>query len=161
MNVVLTDMEISQLVSEKKILPINFKERVRLGRAKRGHRECDIDIKGENGGNYRLILRQNVRNTLDFSVILGYQLPNSNRLFRLRRYNGKHGHTNFVENDKLYDFHVHYATQRYQEVGSDEDAYAEVSSLYFNMESALQLMIRECNFIPSAEDHRQTSLDLI
>ena len=67
---------------------------------------------------FRIILRRNHINPLDFSVILAVRVPNSNQLFRLRRYNGNsHEHTNKIENEKLHDFHIHLATKRYQERG--------------------------------------------
>jgi len=55
---------------------------------------------------------------LDFSIILAYCPEASNQLFRLRRYNGKsHEHTNTIEADKFYNYHIHTATERYQELG--------------------------------------------
>lgn len=57
--------------------------------AKGGHKERELDIKGADGGDYRVILRQSISNSLDFSIILAYRPPKSNQLFRLQRYNGK------------------------------------------------------------------------
>ena len=69
------------------------------------------------------MLRQNKINRLDFSVILAVRVPQSNLLFRLRRYNGKsHEHTNHIEGDTFYDYHIHMATERYQEIGTRKDA---------------------------------------
>jgi len=83
-----TDAEIAGLISERKPLPRNIDEMIRL-RPKPGHREYEIDIIGGQGSEFRLILRQNVVNQFDFSVILAHRVPKSNQLFRLRRYNGK------------------------------------------------------------------------
>ena len=100
----LTEPEITRLVTERKILPANYRELLQLT-PKHGHREQNIDILGEAGGEFRLILRQSLSNPLAFSVILGYKgLP---RLFHLRRYNGKaHQHTNKLERQTFYDFMI-------------------------------------------------------
>ena len=46
-------------------------------------------------------------NPLDFSVILAWLPPQSSTTFRLCRYNGKsHEHTNALEGNRFYDFHV-------------------------------------------------------
>ena len=66
----------------------------------------------------------------------------------LKRYNGKsHQHTNKIERETFYDYHIHTATARYQEFGGDEDGYAEISSAYSNLESALKCMEKECGFV--------------
>lgn len=94
-----------------------------------------------------MILRQSTFNTLDFSVILGYQLPKSTQLFRLRRYNGRsHEHTNKIEGVTFYDFHIHQATERYQDIGLDEDTFAEATSRYQDMSGALQCLLADCAF---------------
>lgn len=88
-------------------------------------------MSGADGSEFRLILRQCEANPLDFSIILGYRVPNTNEIFRLRRYNGKHGeHTNVLEGRTFYDYHVHMATARYREAGLREDTYAERTDRY-------------------------------
>lgn len=160
MPVELTDSQIAQLLGEKKKLPDNYRERLLQMKEKRGHKESEIDVKGESGGVYRLILRKSNSNMLDFSVILAYEMPNSNKIFRLRRYNGKHRHTNHLEKQTIYDFHIHQATERYQQLGSDEDRYASASSTFSNIETALDRMIDECNFLPPEGERLQISLEL-
>ena len=140
----LTEPEIARLVAERKILPANYREFLQLS-PKRGHREQNIDVLGEAGGDFRLILRQSLSNHLAFSVIFGYKgLP---RLFHLRRYNGKaHLHTNKLERQTFYDFHIHIATERYQEAGFAEDAFAEQSNRFVDIHSAIQCLILDCGF---------------
>jgi hypothetical protein len=105
MAIVLTDTEIAQLIAEPKVWPDLSKLELK---PKRGHKERDTAVTGKNGGEFQLILRQSMFNPLDFSVILGYQVPKSTQLFRLRRYNGKnHEHTNKIEGTRFYDFHIH------------------------------------------------------
>ncbi len=141
-----SDNEIAQMIQERKPLPDNYNERVQL-RDKRGHKERELDVVGESGTKYRIILRQNDFNTMDFSVILAVNPANTNHLFRLRRYNGRHGeHTNQIEKNTFYDFHIHQATERYQECGMNEDAYAEPTGRYSDFHAALHCMLKDCNF---------------
>ena len=141
-----SDSEIGGMIQERKPLPDNYRQRVRL-RDKRGHKERELDVTGENAIQYRLILRQSDFNTLDFSIILAVSPENTNQLFRLRRYNGRsHEHTNQIEGGTFYDSHIHHATERYQESGSREDAFAEVTARYADFHTALRCMLEDCGF---------------
>jgi hypothetical protein len=91
-------------------------------------------------------------NPLDFSAILGYRLPGSYTIFRLRRYNGRHHHTNVLEGEHIYDFHVHMATERYQRPGFKEDHFAQVTNRHYNLESAIRCLLDECGFRSQLED---------
>ena len=67
-----------------------------------------------------MMLRQSTVNALDSPLILAVRVPQSNQVFRLRRYNGRsHEHTNHIEGGSFYDFHIHLATERYQELGAE------------------------------------------
>ena len=141
-----TDQEIAQLVQEKKLLPQNYRSKIQL-RDKRGHKERELDFNGSEGNQFRLILQQSDLNPLDFSIILAVFPPKSNQMYRLRRYNGKsHEHTNQIENSTFYDFHIHQATERYQDLGTQEDAYAEPTDRYSDFSSALHCMLHDCRF---------------
>jgi len=144
LSILLSDSEISALIAETKQLEPGYLSRLQL-RPKQGHKERELDITGESGSEFRLILRQNLLNVLDFSVILGYSPKSSSQLFRLRRYNGKsHEHTNKIERQTFYDFHIHFATERYQHSGLREDAYAEVTNQYGDFQGALDCLIQDC-----------------
>jgi len=146
MAVILSDEEIARLIQEKKPLPQDYRARIQV-RPKRGHKERELDFYGGAGSEFRLILRQSVFNPLDFSVILAYRVPKSNQLFRLRRYNGKsHEHTNRIEGNKFYDFHIHYATERYQDIGAREDTYAETTDRFADFQQAIICMLSDCGF---------------
>lgn len=152
MSIIYTDQEISQLLHERKVLPSEWPTQVRF-RDKRGHKKFDLDVSGESGNEFRVILRRNSRNLFNFSVILAVHIPLSTQLFRLRRYNGKsHRHTNPIEGVTFYDYHIHMATERYQGIGSDEDTYAEVTTKYGNYSEAFELMLREGNFVGPPTD---------
>jgi len=142
----LTDAEIAALLAESKPLPDDYRGRVQT-RPKRGHRERELEVAGANGSTSQLILRQSSINPLDFSVTLAWVPPQSTTLFRLVRYNGKsHEHTNTLESQKFYDFHVHRATERYQQSGLREDTFAEPTTRYQDYAGALKAMIRDCGF---------------
>ena len=85
---ILSDHDIELLLKEIKPLPEDYRSKIQI-RPKRGHKERELDVQGVNGSDFQLILRQSLINPIDFSVILAYRPPNSNQLFRLRRYNGK------------------------------------------------------------------------
>ena len=141
------------LVGEESVYRRILSEAVELGRLSEHepkgllHKEQQLDVKGVNGSEFRLILRQAEINPFDFSIILGYRVPRSNEIYRLRRYNGKHGeHTNVIERQTFYDYHVHMATARYREAGLKEDAYAEPTDRFSDFRGALDCMLRECGF---------------
>lgn len=155
MTALLTDAQIAALRREPKPLPVDYRERVRL-RARRGHKERELTIRGATDGEFRLILRESQFNSLDFSVILAVLLPKTNVLFRLRRYNGKsHEHTNKLEGQRFYAFHIHIATERYQETGFREDAFAEPTSRYQDFSGALKCMLDDCGFQLPAGDQAE------
>ena len=146
MAVIYTDNQIDALVQERKPLPANWQDRTRL-KTKRGHDEQHLDLTGEAGTGFRLIFRQNRINGLDFSVILAVLVPQSTQVFRLRRYNGRsHEHTNQIENETFYDFHIHLATERYQEIGAREDTYARATDRYGTFLGALDCLFADANF---------------
>ena len=137
MAVTFTDQEIESLLQESKTLPADWRRRTRMV-PKRGHREQHLDLAGDGGSEFRVILRQSTINIQDFSIILAVLVPQSTQVFRLRRYNGRsHEHTNHIEGESFYDFHVHLATERYQEIGAREDAYAEPTNRYGSIQDAL------------------------
>ena len=146
MAVIFSDEQILSLVSERKSLSSDWRARMAL-RSKRRHQEGYLDCGGESGNRFRVIFRQNGLNFLDFSIILAVRVPQSNRLFRLRRYNGRsHQHTNSIERDTFYGYHIHMATERYQEIGAQEDAYAEVTDRYNDLPGALQCLLQDAGF---------------
>lgn len=155
MSILLTDNQIEELILEVKFLPPDFRSKLYL-RPKRCHKEGEFDIVSENGSEFRVILRQNMINNWDFSVILGFRPEKSNQLFRLRRYNGKHSHTNKIEKTTFYDFHIHYATDRYQQFGFKEDAYAEATDHYSDLSGAFDCLLSDCNFVLT--DNAQSEL---
>lgn len=140
----LTDPQIAALIAEPKVLPRGYERRFKL-KPRRSHSEAHLDIEATSGARYRFILRQSKVNSLDFSAILGYYIPGTNRLFLLKRYNGKsHEHTNTIERQTFYDFHIHTATERYQMKGADEEHYAEPTDRYATLMAAFECLMEDC-----------------
>lgn len=150
MPVQLSDAEIQKLLDEPKQLPLDYESRLRP-KSKSGHEEAELQIEGLGGSAFRLIIRRSEFNPLDFSVILGYQPPDTNILFRLRRYNGKsHEHSNRLEGETFYKFHRHTATERYQEAGFREDTFAEADERFADLYEAMNCLFEDCGFqLPS------------
>lgn len=143
----LTDSEIDQLVHEPKDIPLGLSPQPKGMNERNGHLRKDYTIECSSGNRFVVKIRQSCVNPLNFSVILGYVLPGSYTVFRLRRYNGKsHYHRNVLEGDGFYDFHVHTATQRYQMPGFDADHVAERTGSFWNLQSAIERLLSECGF---------------
>jgi len=152
MTIQLSDDTIGSLLAEQKVLPEDFLARLKL-KSKPGHKEFEREITGEKGSLFRLLFRQSELNQLDFSIILLYMPEGSNLQFRLRRYNGKsHEHTNPIEREKFYNFHIHTATARYQQSGNREDTYAEETNRYADYHGAIECMLRDCGFMVSTKN---------
>lgn len=147
MAIQLSDDDIARLLAERKQLPSDYRGLIQI-RPKRGHKERELDVVGKDKSEFRLVLRQSEFNPLDFSVILVYRPAKLNQLFRLRRYNGKsHEHSNTIEAQTFYNFHIHTATARYQESGLREDWFAEPTDRYADFNGAIKCMLQDCGFI--------------
>ena len=130
-------------------------------RQKRGHVEASADYQGADGTEFRVVLRRSSANPMAFSAILMVRVSESNRWFRLRRYNGRHWHRNRIEGDRFRDFHIHTAAERYQLTGRREDAYAEPTDRFSNYEGAVGCLQQDAGltFGPD-EDSDQLGLEL-
>ena len=144
MDIKYTDQQIVELITERKVLPDNWRTQL--------NKHNSLYIIGENGNRFRLITNQNEKYPSDFSVILAVINPKTG-IFRIRRYNGmpKRPHNNKIEKQKIHGYHIHYAKERYQERGYDEDAYAKETDRYNNLEGALQCLIQDANFESPAQ----------
>jgi hypothetical protein len=148
MLTIFSDAEIDSLIHEPKIIPSGLTPLTKQLVERNGHKRKDYSVVSASGsGNeFMIALRQSIINVLDFSAILGYKVPGSNAIFRLRRYNGKHVHTNTIEGEKLNDFHIHQATERYQRRGPREDVFAEVTSRHSTLSGAITCLLEDCGF---------------
>jgi hypothetical protein len=121
--------------------------------------EREFDVVGANGSRFQIILRQSSLNLFDFSLVLAVLPSDSNQTFRLCRYNGRsHQHTNRIEGGTFFDFLIHRATARYQELGGREDGYAEPTSRYTDFDTALRCFLSENGFVHGEPDHPELNL---
>lgn len=146
MDVFLTEKEIDDLILEPKVVEGSQLDFLRM-KSKKGHNEKDFIVSREDGSHFRIIIRQSLENSFDFSVVLGYCAANQTGLILLRRYNGKsHEHSNRIEKEKpFYDFHIHTATERYQKEGPRAEYYAEMTDRYSDINGAIKCLIKDCN----------------
>lgn len=140
MDIIYTDEQITELIGEHKVLPDNWRSQL--------DKDKSLPLIGDNDSRFRIIIRLNKKYPSDFSAILGVVNPKTGVLFRLRRYNGmpKRPHNNKIEKQKIYGYHIHYATERYQRIGYDEDTFAEETARYHDFEGALRCLIQDGNF---------------
>jgi hypothetical protein len=152
---IFTDADIASLVSEPKALKPGWRSRLKLKpKSNEAHSECDLDLSADSGGVFVLKLRLARLDPTNFSVILCYCVPNSNRLFRVRRYNGIHRHTNQIERQTFTSFHVHEATERYQERGTKEEDFALPTDRYQDFATALDCCLADCNITDPDQPNR-------
>lgn len=146
MKRIFTDIEINDLINEAKNIDVNdYNNLLNLTKQRKQHLEKEVYIKKSDGSSFLIIIRKNKLNIMDFSVILGYLPSKTNSVFRLRRYNGKsHRHKNKIEKNSFYDFHMHTATERYQQLGMREDHYAEPTSKYSDVNGAVTNLFKDC-----------------
>ncbi len=148
---ILDDAQIAALIGEPKptVEPAALIPTTHKG----AHRETQQSVTTDEGSSFRLIVRQSTFDPLDFSVILGYELPETTRVFRLLRHNGNsHDHPNRLEQTVARGFHVHLATERYQLAGYEEDGYAEMTNSYGDLAGAIRSMIAVANFKPPRQE---------
>lgn len=147
------DTEIRSLTNEPKYIPPGLRGPGRIMSVRNGHHQRSFDVAAPSGNEFVIKIRQTVTNPANFSVILGYKMPGTYSVFRLRRYNGKHTHTNHLEGERFHNFHIHIATERYQKAGWDEELYAQESTLHYDLNSAVECLLNDCGFIkPTAND---------
>lgn len=151
---ILSDNEIAQILAESKPLPKNWKKRLEpLPKSKMGHFQRNFEFDGKQGRHYQIFTRKNDNLIDDFSI--GLQLLESpGDKYTIVRLNGiGHKHTNKWERkngDFPYEFknqfHIHMATERYQNDGLRIEGYAEVTTDFFSFDSALDYFVRSFGF---------------
>ena len=103
------------------------------------HRQRNYHAESEDGGRYRIYLRQNLDDPRDFSCGLAL-LHRGGKPLSLIRYNGSsHPH-----GDIRYRCHVHRATAEALVVGRKIDSHAEETDRYNTLEGALACLIDDC-----------------
>ena len=162
MAIYLTDTEIKALLDEQKLFPVTIEDFFRFNKTKKGHYESEQKIERPDGSFFIIKLRQNIENVLDFTSLLAYANNTSSDVFILCRYNGKsHEHRNKLDKTPVfYDFHIHKATQLYQDNGFKEEFYATVTDRYSDLKNAFLSMVEDCSIIlPKSPSKSQSEFE--
>ena len=126
-------------MQEHKVLPNNWRNQL--------YKDEKLFVVGSYDNKFGIKIRQNSVYPFDFSAILTVSVPLSSTEFRLRRYNGStNPHPNPIEDNVVNGFHIHYATERYQRRGDDEETYAEETSRFSDLDGALRCLLKDANF---------------
>jgi hypothetical protein len=161
MTRILSDSEILLLIGERKPLPQRWSTRLKPKPVSgQSHLRKKLEIKGHDGNEFVIDLRVNSLDQLDFSVIHSF-IDQDGQRYIITRFNGKHQsiHTNKWE--KKYGkanasfrpcFHIHRATERYQNEGFAIDGYAEVTSEYASFDAALRCFLQSNGFVQEGDD---------
>ncbi len=157
MEPLFTDEQIAALLSEGKPY-----ERSKLSTSHMASVEAyyrsSIEIRGVSGTRFVVFLRRSILDRFNFSAILGVKPEGQSEPFLLRRYNGRsHPHSNPIEGDTFFDYHIHTATERYQRMGRKPEMYAVPTDRYQNLEAAVLCMIEDCGFV-SDDDGSELTL---
>ena len=152
MAVIYTDAEIAALIAEPK--PVTQRQGNFITRKLNRYETATINVLGDAGSDFRVIFRPNRQNPSNFSIVLAVQPVEGGHIFHLRRYDGRHWHRNRLEStsrnkDRFYDFHIHTATERYQESSFPDDGYAEVTDRYHDMDGAIKYMAGDAGLYPA------------
>jgi hypothetical protein len=157
---IINDQEIDLLLSDPKELPTGWLTRLQP-RPKSGYQydQRELSVQSAAGHDFRIVLRRNRINILDFSIILIFEEIDTD--YRLIRCNGTHPsvHTNRWEKERELEnssfgpaFHIHRATERYQVAGLKIDSYAEQTEAYNDFNSALTFFFSEFRFQHPIDD---------
>lgn len=101
--------------------------------------ESEFDLVGDEGTHFRIIVRRDIIEQNDFSVILRADLPEKPKFILLHYDGSNHNHRNRVERNRIVrQPHIHRATQRYQEDPRKllHDGYAEPTDRYQDLAGA-------------------------
>jgi len=77
MVILLADDKIQSLIDEEKRVSLKLSDFIPF-KNKKGHKEQEISIKRNDDSEFKIIIRQNKSDPLNFSVILGY-IPNADK----------------------------------------------------------------------------------
>lgn len=147
-----TDEQIKELIDEKKRFKIGWERKLNFKQQGK-QKTISLEIEGEQN-QFTIILRANIIDPESFSAIFAVIPKDSTQVFRLRRYDGgSHRHANKIEGTVIdHECHIHFATERYQELGNKEEDYAEQTDRFTNLEEAFRCLIEDCQcFFPNGQ----------
>jgi hypothetical protein len=144
-----SDQQIEPLLAEPK--PAVEIARFQPSKRKRRHAQGSFELLGDHGSRFTVVTRRSTLDPNDFSIILGWTRPEVTGLFHLLRCNGNsHNHPNVLEGETIRGFHVHVATERYQELGGDPEGFARPAG-YSDFSGAIETFIDITGIRPSPD----------
>ena len=145
MEIIYSDLQIDEWMRERKVLPHDWLKT--LWNQKWDQRS--LNVLGDYGNLYRIIVRDKYIDNPSFSVIL-VVYPNDNKKLNLRRYNiprPKTVHYNPLERNDVCGPHIHKATERYQRCEYlNDDHYAKETNRFSDIHGAIQCLKEDANF---------------
>lgn len=109
------------------------------------YKEFDIALFDSENNQYKMIIRRNIIDPFDFSILLRYFHRDAKIWRTIVRYNGCHVHVNKLERKKIECFHIHTITEKYQKADFREEGYAELTQSYCSYDTAINEFIKNNN----------------
>ena len=159
----LNDIEIRDLINEHKTIDATtirsaHKEQNFKNKQNQSFKIWEYEFQTVNGNIFRIKIHRNKKFINSFSVIFQY-VDENKKIYNLKRYNGLHApHINIIERNKVKGFHIHTATERYQEKNLNIEAYAEETDQYSDWKSAFVKLLYDCN-IKQNDPHLHTFVE--
>ena len=152
---IVSDAKIAEMIAERKTLPLDWMQQLNRFKDRDDRYEAEVDLEGDAGTRFRIIVRSSRIKANDFSVVLIAALP-ENPEFRLLRYDGRsHTHRNRMEGNRIRrEPHIHRATERYQQdpCGLPHDGYAEQTDRYQDLAGAWNCFLSDVD-LQYPEEH--------
>lgn len=140
-DLILTDEQIEVLLrAPKKVTNPGARWKVQ-----RGADQKNFELESDDGKQFTLYLRQNIRIANNFSCGILYKHPQGP--VTLTRYNGSdHDHDNPLDLDTKVSTacHIHIATERYMRIGRKPEHFAETTDRYTDLDGALRSLVEDC-----------------
>ncbi len=117
------------------------------------HKQQNYTARSEDGAQYRIYLRQNLDDELDFSCGLALARKGG-KFLSLIRYNGsshRHG-------EIFYRCHIHRATAEALAAGKKIDSHAEETDRYKTLDGAIACLVDDCGVQGLTGKHDQQGL---
>lgn len=160
-----TNAEIQALINEPKQMDYSITFLLQQMKHKKGKFASFLQISHEfsrkdREGHWLIYIRQSIDNPLDFSCGLGFIPEDGNKVFPLRRYNGKsHPHTNHLDGGQpFYDFHIHEMTEKYQNSSYKSEHYATPTNRYTQLRGAVKCLLDDFNIKSTNNNVEQIDL---
>ena len=162
---IFTDAEFAALIAERKQLPVNWRNRLKLlPRDGTSFLQRSFEIQGDGGHTFKVFMRKNLEWIEDFSIGLMLVAPDGE--YVLTRYNGSsHKHTNHLEREagnQEHSFrdrcHIHVSTERYQRRRGKEEGYAAATTAYASFETAIEAFFSANGFVKPPDAYTQPDL---